>query len=509
MLDLYYKLIKSFIEFRAFSVDSANNYIVRLSSQLLIKDDDGLNIQKISGVTYNYSRMKSFGIGLFKYLFSFEKPFRSNMSGIADFSVVCLDSSRMSLDYNSTETLREDLIKSLAGINSSKSYLIILNEISQKPLFILDMQPTQVVDKETLSRLAEKSIYLADEKYIIQSVISGAFTKVESFIKIFRSVTDSSGYLVQKVYSLLVFLGFREVFKDLKYNSYMLTSNSFLAECFRFYSIADNACNSLLEFSHGINSLVVNDYIKSIQHHELAYAGTIKLRFIEQLPDLPHWGVKSPNLAFDNSVAVNVGFNKFFSRFDYDLALLVKFILSELEASAVTRHSSESHVYLAIVGYSDFQSDHTGLDSFMIELYLVDQVKLILGLQDIDCTILYSCHPAADYNTLKSDQRLIDREIKVVRNTWATHFYCDVSIGLFSAAVYEAEFVGSKGYQPMVPADGLHSAEYLQLITSPSDEGATHIYSSLEKLLQSCQPLTDDKRKIVVKNRLENLKHKI
>lgn len=509
MIPIYDRLIESFISFRPVTVQKSNNYILRLSSELLTEDCNSLDKSagsKVSGTTYNYSGISRFLISTFKRLFGKQKEAAAVFSGLSDFNIFCLDSGRMLLNFESAHSIRHDLVGHIAAITPREDYRILLEHIRRQPLVIVDMCSTEGIDESARSELANESVYLLDSNIITTRSLTKVWFDRAFIGKVLGFLLSSPRLGIQKIYSLLAFLGFRSTLQNsLNYNAYMLTSNSFVAECFRFYAIADDNCIGICEFSHGVNSLIINDYIKSIQDIEINYSGEVKLKFIEQLPGVPMSGVKNTHLKFDNDLGVNVGLNRFLRQFDDNIDHLTTFLRGKVVSNCRETKISDRQLYIVILGYSDFQSDHTELDSFMIEIFLIDQVKAILRKQKISHTILYSCHPASDYQSLQRDERMKSRSVNVVRDTWASHFFCDVSIGLFSAATYEAEFVGSKGFQPMLQSDGLHSQDYLDWISSPAKPGREGVVESLEFLLNSCDPINAKERQLVISKRLEKL----
>lgn len=509
MTPIYNKLIETFISFRTESVKKSNNYILRLSSELLTEDCNSIDKSidtKINETTYNYSGISRFLINICKRLFVKQNAAAVVFSELRDFNVICLDSSRMLLNFESAHSIRDDLVGHIGAITPRDDYRILVEHIREQPLVIIDTCSTEGIDESARSELANESVYLLDSNIITIRSLTKVWLSWAFIGKVLGLPLSYRRHGIQKIYSLLVFFGLRSVLQSsLNYNAYMLTSNSFVAECFRFYAIADDKCTGVCEFSHGVNSLIVNNYIKSIQDIEINYSDEIKLKFIEQLPGVPMSGVKNKHLKFDNDLGVNLGLNRFFRQFDFKIDNLTAFLRDKMISNCPEKNSLDRQLYIAILGYSDFQSDHTELASFMIEIFLIDQVKEILRKQKISHTILYSCHPSSDYHSLQRDERMKSRSVNVVRDTWASHFYCDISIGLFSAATYEAEFVGSKGYQPMLQSDGLHSQDYLDWISCPAKPGREGVVESLELLLKLCGPRNVEERQMVISKRLEKL----
>jgi len=509
MTPIYDRLIESFISFRPESVQKANNYILRLSSELLTEDcnsPDKSAGSKVSGTNYNYSGISRFLINSCRRLLGKEKAAAAAFSGLRDFNIICLDSGRMSLNFESAHSIRDDLVGHIAAITPREDYQILLDNIREQPLVILDMCSTESIDENARSELTNECVFLLDRDIITSSSLTKVWFDRVFIGKALGLLVSSPRRGIQKIYSLLAFVGFRSIFQNnLTYNAYMLTSNSFIAECFRFYAIVDDNCIGICEFSHGVNSLIVNDYIKSIQDVEINYTGEVKLKFIEQLPGVPMSGVKNNHLKFDNDLGVNVGLNRFLRQFDNKIDRLTTYLRGKLISNDREENLSDQQLYIAILGYTDFNPDHTKSGAFMIEIFLIDQVKAILSKQKISHTILYSCHPSSDHHRLQRDERMKSRSVKVVRDTWASHFYCDVSISLFSAATYEAEFVGSKGFQPMIRSDGLHSQDYLDWISCPAKTGREGVVDSLEFLLNSCDPKDARERQLVISKRVEKL----
>lgn len=238
---------------------------------------------------------------------------------------------------------------------------------------------------------------------------------------------------------------------------YLMTSNSLSIELLRMHAIETRRCDYIVEFMHGIPSLELERYLSKL-FSTLERGLHSKHYFVPQLPlplkDAPY----GPRCLGKGRVFVN--------------SMLTRRIRNELHKLDYETLDSlfKSEVVISFIGGTSHDSSYTASVWANIELQLMEFVSTFLTEKGLVFKLIYAPHPQVEIRDSEFIARLDRLGVQVLEQTALHHLVADWTIGLFSSALFEAKYFGSKVFTPIVEEDEIFDRHLMTYLNEGSPD---------------------------------------
>lgn len=516
----YNECVVAFEKFRRKDYNTCSNYISRLSLTLdkltslegrQYNDKENQIQNKKSKYFRNIKRIRlSIHHSLKFFLYKRERLIDLlKTSGENYVAVLCFASTRNPINIQSGN-VRNQINKWLKNFENSDIPPNIKKLTSGGLLCLVDVAETDW-NKDDLNLLKNEGIIILNDKILVarflQQIVIRPFKTVSEIIYLIKSTLNHKvggeqlGPSRSMMFAFELFrLSFDSEFDRVKYiEACLITSNSALAESLRFFLLNKNLSgNTVCEISHGINNYGVDEYIRNICELENKYYKRSSHVFIEQIPGLPKYGTKMNNLVGNGQYALNIYLNRYFSSYEFKHDVF-KNKMFELLNNISQDNEDSCNLIVNFIGYTDHNKNLTSQLSFIIECCLMEKVINTAKSQGKNISLVYSAHPATDYEKLSEQRFFKDNKIILSQSTLSMYFLADLSVGLLSSSVFEASYFGSSVLLPMTLSDEIYPMKFLNLFYYPATIQYEHLDKTVENWMFSRIPLskTDKKNDIV------------
>lgn len=249
--------------------------------------------------------------------------------------------------------------------------------------------------------------------------------------------------------------------KSPTYELLLLTCNNFFTETLRWNGLVSAKCERVLEVLHGIPTRDLEIYNESMGT-VLQVAGlTNKVLFVPQVP----LKLKAPyekHLMGEGKLGINTYLN--FKK------LRAEVIKSLWSSQNPWQGNTTNEPVITFLGGTGHTENFYTSDAFQVELNILKFVSRWFRKKNRPVKLLYTPHPANRNQWLKESELLSRWDTTVFDNTPLTWMISDMSLAIFSSAVFEAGYFQSTAFTPIKTKHRVFSKNILNLIRHPEDQ---------------------------------------
>jgi hypothetical protein len=241
------------------------------------------------------------------------------------------------------------------------------------------------------------------------------------------------------------------------------TSNSFATELLRAYLIDARECARIHEILHGVPTFEFEEYMGELL---AAPGGAAKHEFIPQLPGLDLYGAYAAADRHAARAGINAAINRYFFDRPTRRGDLAAWIAAECRAIGIDP-SAAAPLIVALPGASTIERDYMGSLAFRVEQAMIARAHAVLEQMGEPYVLVYTPHPAVPLSLFTSHPFFSRLGITIYANTIFTWLIADLTLGLYSTALFEAAYAGAKVFSPMREDDRLYPATLLDRLYHP------------------------------------------
>lgn len=262
------------------------------------------------------------------------------------------------------------------------------------------------------------------------------------------------------------------------------TRNSTLTDLLRGYLIYARHCRWMCELMHGVGSEREERFFDRVLSEGERFGAYEKHVFMPQLPDLPLYGVFEQLRASGNGMAVNAYVNKSLLDLSRSHDEIGAYIEAEYRSLCEPDRHSEEPIVVALFG--TYWEDPTFFESpaFRAECLLVRLIAKTSNALGLNCLMLYVPHPSNPHKQL-THPVFDEHGVRIYRRSIVSWLITDVAVSLYSCAMFEAAYFGSRAFTPLTTADELY-VPYLHLVDHPNSSLLAELSRALKGSLLSC-----------------------
>lgn len=406
-------------------------------------------------------------------------------------TVLALSGSRFNLG-ESNQSIREVIHKTLFPRRESEVFNTRLEKdlLGSDRLYLFDPSIYSALHKDS-KKLEEQNIVIIDGLYIFLSALLNigillkaagdtVFTMKNHAMR-YRSLglkNVLASAVISRVYARILM---NKALPCRKFNAYFLTSNSYLTELFRYFLLTDDACVSLTEIMHGVQSNDDDRYFSQLGE----VISLAKQHYVFMLPGLPDFGMyNSTNCeVFTIDTNANVKIANYVKKHNNDLNGVAAEFRAELG------DPDRDTLLLGFIGGNSHYKNFFESLSFAVEKKLLTLIVQHLSSRGIKHKLIYCLHPVVAL-TDEAAKIFDDLSIRVNYNIIPVVTSCEAILSSYSGGLFQASFIGAKTFTPLTPADGVFPPSHFGKLIFPSeDESIEH---ALQRFLDGIDPASEE-----------------
>lgn len=342
----------------------------------------------------------------------------------------------------------------------------------------------------------QEGVFIIDTQFLFYCSIWPSFKKAFLKLGIINQPTESSSLTLKKKLAANLIINAYEAIYDSQNHvqSYFFTSNSFVTEILRVYLLQQKNCELICEVLHGIPSKECDAYFSSILSTSSGEVVNKKHQFVAQLPHLKLDKVFDGHLVKDKSLSINSYINKFMLDFGGEKTE-IKSRLFELCHKLIGESLEDQRpLIISMIGATSHDKEYFVSPTFGIELEILKQVVNFSKTVSKHMVPLYFPHPANNLSELRKSEEFNRLGIYLGDSTITSWMISDVSIGLYSTALFEAAYFGVETFTPTRLGDNIYSGTLLNMLntvdSSSYDNAQAALHEFLENKIKDCSVKT-------------------
>jgi hypothetical protein len=299
-----------------------------------------------------------------------------------------------------------------------------------------------------------------------------------------RGIKDTTvlGTIRELLAAGLLMEGYRRALPVNPFRAYFLTSNSFATEILRFVTFMEPKCQAICEVSHGIPTIFWEQYVAEMLAVAEASDVAEKHSSVNQLPDLPMFGVFVSDVRVPASAAINTYLNRYWiQRGEVDTDF---FIERELQRLLGGRKVSDRTLVVTFVGGNSQYRDPYESEVLLVERLMMHVTLSVLDRLKQSYVLIYTPHPCYGMEPFLADPFFAETGVLLFPDTVLTWLVCDVAVGLLSSAIWEAAYFGAHSFTPLVPADQMYPRVLIDMLHHPAAAGGSGLTDALTAFLE-------------------------
>lgn len=277
--------------------------------------------------------------------------------------------------------------------------------------------------------------------------------------------SDRTRALKPVLAAAVLLAGYRSVLGPVRrrVEAYFLTSNSFATEALRTFLIELPECARIHEILHGVPTLEFENYMRELFE---AAPGGGKHVFVPQLPGLDLYGVFAARPDAAPGASINAAVNRYFLDRSTKESELLEWIDCECRIIGIDP-AAPAPLVVAIPGASAIEPGYLTSPAFCVEQAMISRARDVLEASGQPFVLVYTPHPAYSPSLFTSHAFFARRGVVVYADTIFTWLVADLSVGLYSSALFEAAYAGAKVFSPMREDDELYPSSLLDRLSHP------------------------------------------
>lgn len=271
--------------------------------------------------------------------------------------------------------------------------------------------------------------------------------------------------------SILLFLrGYEVLFSGARIAMLSLTANSVFLEALRA-AVLSNDQNRVVEIQHGVSNPVSDPFFLSFEEALQEQNGGM-LEIVPLLgPPFCLSADQQKHLHLYDEPS-NSAICRMFRQAAPE-AFGREYTPEEMAACIANRLSEDLPAEVkaglpifSIFGGTDESRDYYSGNTFKVEMALTGRILKSMRALGTRPIVMYHPHPAnAPISRLSIDNY---GDVPIARNSQLAYFYADMAFSMYSAAIFEAAYLGVKAIAPLAPENGLFYPFFLEGIHHPS-----------------------------------------
>jgi len=369
----------------------------------------------------------------------------------------------------------------------SANFLYICEPSQKSPLWEIRKscwkEKIFIIDTNFLLFLALIRIFKISAKYFLKSI---------KIWKFYRKLEPRTTPILRQLRGLTAAVLFAEGYSEVfggphNVQAYFFTSNSFMVEILRLYLTQHRSCESICEIMHGIPTKFYERYLAEMLKlsDEYGHDAYQKHSSIPQIPKLPLYGVFERVVKYDSRTAINLHLNKYIIEHMNDYPKFTELIESEYNAIFSNIKLSSNTLIVSFIGGASHYQNYCSTGLFKIECFIMQHIKNLLISMKQPYVIIYTPHPGHSISQYHDNKFFSGKDMVVYKNTIPTWFISDISIGLFSSALFEAVYFGVHSFMPTVLEDEIYPDVLLSLLNHPGGNAKKCFVEALTQFILS------------------------